>query len=35
MKLIPANSLSVSSAEEFLSEIEPSIMQPINLIGLE
>ena len=33
--LSPAKSLSVSSAEEFLSEIEPSIMQPRNLIGLE
>ena len=30
-----AKSLSVSSAEEFLSEIEPSIMRPRNLIGLE
>ena len=27
--------LSVSSAEEFLSEIEPLIMRPRNLIGLE
>ena len=35
MTLSPAKSLSVSSAEEFLSEIEPSIMQPRNLIGLE
>ena len=33
--LSPAKSLSVSSAEEFLSEIEPSIMRPRNLIGLE
>ena len=30
-----AKSLSVSSAEEFLSEIVPSIMRPRNLIGLE
>ena len=35
MTLSPDKSLSVSSAEEFLSEIEPSIMQPRNLIGLE
>ena len=35
MTLNPAKSLSFSSAEEFLSEIEPSIMQPKNLIGLE
>ena len=35
MTLSPAKSLSVSSAEEFLSEMEPSIMQPRNLIGLE
>ena len=35
MTLSPAKNLSVSSAEEFLSEIEPSIMQPKNLIGLE
>ena len=28
-------SLSVSSAEEFLTEIELSIMRPRNLIGLE
>ena len=35
MTLSPAKSLSVSSAEEFLSEIEPSIMRPRNLIGLE
>ena len=27
--------LSVSSAEEFLSEIEPTIMQPRNLFGLQ
>ena len=35
MTLSPDKSLSVSSAEEFLSEIEPSIMRPRNLIGLE
>ena len=35
MTLSPAKSLSVSSAEEFLSEIEPSIMRPRNLIVLE
>ena len=35
MTLSPAKSLSVSSAEEFLSEIEPSIMWPRKLIGLE
>ena len=35
MTLSPGKSLSVSSAEEFLSEIEPSIMRPRNLIGLE
>ena len=35
MTLSPAKSLSVSSAEEFLSEMEPSIMRPRNLIGLE
>ena len=35
MTLNPAKSLSFSSAEEFLSEIESSIMQPKNLIGLE
>ena len=33
--LSPVKSLSVSSAEEFLSEIEPSVMPPRNLIGLE
>ena len=33
--LSPAKSLSVSSTEEFLSEIEPSIMPPRNLIGLK
>ena len=35
MTLSPAKSLSVSSVEEFLSEMEPSIMRPRNLIGLE
>ena len=35
MTLDPAKSLSVSSTEEFLSEIELSVMQPKNLIGLE
>ena len=35
MTLHPAKSLSFSSAEEFLFEIEPSIMRPKNLIGLE
>ena len=35
MTLNPAKSLSFSSAEEFLSEIEPSIMRSKNLIGLE
>ena len=35
MTLSPDKSLSVSFAEEFLSEIEPSIMRPRNLIGLE
>ena len=35
MRLNPTKSLSFSSAEEFLSEIEPSIMRPRNLIGLE
>ena len=34
MTLSPAKSLSVSSAEEFPSGIEPSIMQPRNLTGL-
>ena len=34
MPLRPAKGLSVSFAEEFLSEIEPSIMRPRNLIGL-
>ena len=35
MTLSPVKSLSFSSAEELLSEIEPSIMRPRNLIGLE
>ena len=35
MTFSPDKSLSVSSAEEFLSEIEPSIMGPRNLIVLE
>ena len=35
LTLSPAKSLSVSSTEEFPSEIEPSIMRPRNLIGLE
>ena len=35
MTLSPAKSLSISSAEKFLSEIELSIMRPRNLIGLE
>ena len=35
MTLGRAKSLSVSSAEEFIFEIEPSIMQPRNLIGVE
>ena len=35
MTLSPAKSLPVSSADEFLSEMKPSIMQPRNLIGLE
>ena len=33
--LNPAKSLSANSTEEFLSESEPSIMQPKNLTGLE
>ena len=33
MTLSPIKRLSVSSAEEFLSEIEPLIMQPRNLIS--
>ena len=35
MPLSPARSLSVSSVEDFLSQIEPSIKQPRNLGGLE
>ena len=35
MPLSPARSLSVSSVEDFLSQIEPSIKQPRNLSGLE
>ena len=35
MTLCPDTLSSVSSAEEFLPEIEPSIMRPRNLIGLE
>ena len=35
MTLSPAKGLSVSSAEKFLSEIEPSIMPSRNLTGLE
>ena len=35
MTLSPAKSLPVSSAEELLSEMKQSIMQPRNLIGLE
>ena len=35
MTLTPTKVLSVSFAEKFLYEIESSIMQPINLIGLE
>ena len=35
MTLSPAKGLFVSSGEEFLSEIQPSIMQPRNFIGLE
>ena len=35
MTLDRSKSLSFSSTEEFLSEIEPSVMQPKNLIGLE
>ena len=35
MTFSPDKSLSVSSAEEFLSEIEPSIMRPRNWIVLE
>ena len=35
MALSPVKSISVSSVEEFLSEIELSFMSPRNLIGLE
>ena len=35
MTLSPDKSFFVSSAEEFLSEIQPSIMRPRFLIGLE
>ena len=35
MTLSPAKSVSVSSAEEFLSGIESSIMRPRNLVCLE
>ena len=35
MTLSPAKSLYVSSVKEFLCEIEPSIMWPRNLTGLE
>ena len=35
VKHSPAKNLSVGSAEEFLFEMEPSILQPQNLIGLE
>ena len=35
MTLSPVKSLSVNSVEEFLPEIEPSIVWPRNLIGLE
>ena len=35
MTVSPAKSLCVSSGEEFLSEIEPSIIRPRNLICLE
>ena len=35
MTLSPVKSSAVSSAEEFLCEIEPSIMQRRDLIGLE
>ena len=35
MAISPAKSMSVSSAEEFLSEMEPLIMRPRRLIGLE
>ena len=35
MTLTPANILCVSSAGEFLSQIEPLIMPPRNFIGLQ
>ena len=35
MTLSPAKSLTVSSAEEFLSQVEPSIMRLTNLIDLD
>ena len=35
MTLSLPKSLSVTSSEEFLSEIEPSVMRPRTLIGLE
>ena len=35
MTLSPAKNLSVSSAEEFLSEMELSVIRPKDLIGLE
>ena len=35
MALSPVKSISVSSVEDFLSEIEVSFMSPRNLIGLE
>ena len=35
MTLSPGKNLSVSSGEEFLSEIEPSIMQPRNVMCLQ
>ena len=35
MTLSPGNILCVSSAGEFLSQIEPLIIQPRNFIGLE
>ena len=35
MTLSPAKNLSVTSAEEFLSQMELSIMRPKDLIGPE
>ena len=35
MTLSPDKSLSVRSAEEFQSEIGPSLTQPRNLVGLD